>query len=227
MLQVGLPMTRTHRNNLFVISLLAIIQLCGSGCAKPEEEAAVQADSAYGFSSAAALLNHYNSITTREPVDIVAAYDLCYAENDFQQRYIKTSRRMKPFAELDRAMLDTFGECFDPKRKKHMLSADQAATITREDEQRAEAQFVNSDGESKTLHMVKVGDRWWVSGFTFEYDPQVSKYKQDFSVLERLTDAFAAAAPAVTEGIRSGKIATAAEARSAFAAATASKAGPT
>jgi hypothetical protein len=199
-------------------NVLIALGLCFSGCSEKPEAPAAPAAVDPRFATAAALLAHYNSITTREPVDIVAAYDLCYAENDFQRRYIDASRRMLPFCELDRLMFEKFGECFDPKRKAHLLAPDQPASMTRDAEQRAEAKFIDSEGDPETLHLVRVGDRWWVCGFTFEYEPQMEEYKQNMDGLERLTDALVAAAPTVIEGIKSGQITSAKKARDSLKA---------
>src|SRR5690349_11787942 len=156
---------------MIISGVLVFAVVAISACAKSNEPIAAPVQPDPRFASAEALLEYYNSLTTREPVDMIAVYNACYAENDVQRQYIDASRQLQPFAELDRLMFQKFGECFNPKSKSHMLAPDKPAKMIKLEGQRAEAELINSDGETQTLRLVQIGDRWWVSGYTFEYLP--------------------------------------------------------
>jgi hypothetical protein len=201
------------------------LALCtfASGCqntAADEAEAATQQPEVDPrFASAESLLTHYNSITTRDPVDSNSAFELFYAENDLQRRYIDATRKMTPVAELDYLMFQTFGEGWLTTRKKPMLAPDQPAKMTKVDAQRAEARFVDSEGKSKNLMLVKVGDRWWVSGYSIEHDrdKEVQESLKQIDQLDRISTELGAAAPKIAAQIRDGTIKSAKDARQALA----------
>ena len=64
---------------------------------------------------------------------------------------------------------------------------------------------------------MKVGDRWWVSGYSAEYHPLLKGVTSDkLVILEMGLKAMAAVAPSLAVRVRSGELKTAEEARSAL-----------
>jgi hypothetical protein len=196
--------------------LLAALVLYGCGNDAAEAPVTESASVDPRFASAEALLDYYNSISTREPVDARAALELFYPENDLQRRYLGIAQNLRSVAELDRLMFERFGECMDPKKRKHSLSPDQPATMTKREDSRAQAQCIDSKGKKTTLHLVQIGDRWWVSGYTFEYETEWKESIADLDRFEQFVRSMAAASQNVATSITDGSLKSAQEARKAL-----------
>ncbi len=215
------------------LTLIAALGLCVlSGCGRnaPDESSAApeQPQVDPRFASAEALVQHYNSLSTVAPVKFAMLFELFYPETDGQRRYIEATRKMGPIAELDYLMFEKFGSGWDKAAKKPMLAPDQPAKITKVEDQRAEASLIDSDGKKKSLMLVKIGDRWWVSGYTIEHDPSTNMNARlkEIDQLGRLVDAMAAAEPAVADQIRAGVIKSADAARAALMKSAMANAAP-
>lgn len=167
------------------------------------------------FESAEALVAHYNSLTTRTPVDAVSALDLFYPENNIQRQYLNVSRSMLAMAEFDQAMFEKFGEGFDPKERRPLLSPDQPASIIQRDGARAQARFIDHDGDEQTLQLVQLDGRWWISGYTLEYNKSLTDAIGDLDRFERSTKAWAEGIRPVIVRLRNGEFSSAPEARKA------------
>ncbi|MCA9290405.1 MAG: hypothetical protein KDA25_04705, partial [Phycisphaerales bacterium] len=64
-----------------------------------------------------------------------------------------------------------------------------ALVVRSDDGARAIAAYSDADRRPHDLHLVRVGDRWWISGYTFEYDPDVVERRDECAagaVLARL-----------------------------------------
>ena len=206
---------RTCAAIAFTCALLTL-----TGCGSGESEAVAQEPQVDPrFATADALLAHYNSIATRDPVNPDAMMELMYAETPAQQQFINLARLTIPQAKLDHAMFEQFGECLDPKEKRHHLSPDEPAHMSKREESRCQAEFTDHSGDKITLYLVRVGDRWWVSGYTFEYDPDlrsVMKESTDLSKYERELQAAGTIAQSLASRIRTGEFKSADDARKAY-----------
>jgi hypothetical protein len=78
--------------------------------------------------------------------DTGALAELCYAESELQGELIGMAALPPPAGPV---------------------------TIRTADGARAVAGYKDEQTRSHDLHLVKIGDRWWVSGYTFEYDSVV------------------------------------------------------
>ena len=175
------------------------------------------------FETAESLLAYYNSLTTVEPVNAAGVFGMYRAENDQQRQYIAIARATLPIAQLDFMMYKRFGETLDPKSAGPMLAPCQAAKFTSREEGRAQAEQIDATGRKDTLYLVQADGRWWVSGFTLEYDTEFTKSFDEASMTMEQLHALQAAVRPAMEGIQHGSITSAAAARAAVAAALVSK----
>jgi hypothetical protein len=212
--------TDTLAKHTFAAIAFTCALLTLSGCGGAESEAVAQEPQVDPrFATADALLAHYNSIATRDPVNPDAMMELMYAETPAQQQFINLASLMMPLAKLDHAMFEQFGECLEPKDKRHQLSPDEPARMSKREDSRCQAEFTDHAGDKITLYLVRVGDRWWVSGYTFEYDPDIQrtmKESTDLSKYEQELQTIGTVAQSLIARIRASEFKTADEARKAY-----------
>jgi hypothetical protein len=160
---------RTTRLSAMVCCALLLPALIGCGSkAEPDNEAQPTVDPR--FASADALIEYYNSLSTRDPQDIEALTGLMYAENAEQNTSITLVRRaIVPISLLDFEMYQKFGEGLVARSNNYMLSPDKPAVITSREDRRAMARTENSDGKEIKLYLVQMNDRWWISGYTLQH----------------------------------------------------------
>ncbi len=211
--------TNTRTDRLLAVFAVAIIVPL-SACSGKESEPGVIHPPPVDprFASADALLETFNHIITQPRVDPVAWHDLIYAENDLQRRLLACMREAVPFDNLEQTVYEKFGEHFTPGRKSPPFAPDKPSSIIEYNDQRVTAEGINTDGKIYKTYFVQIGDRWWVSGYTMEYDPVAKEGIENLDALERVVALLAAAAPAVLNNIESGEITSVEEARVAFQA---------
>ena len=159
---------------LFCLALAGVIAtLTGCGPATPVQPPMTEPVVDARFATADGLLGHYNQLITGEPVDLRGAYALYYAESEKQSRIIDLMRNsFVDFIELQLAILERFGDDL-PFNQAAMIEKQrpQRAAMTRRTDDRCQATASLPDGTEQTIRLVKIGERWWISGYTFEYDP--------------------------------------------------------
>jgi hypothetical protein len=199
---------------------LALAGCGGDGEAEPTAEAGVE----NRFATSEALIEEIRAALMAFPSDNVAFFDMCYGETEWQEQYIASQRLFYGQSQiLEEAMVETFGERYSPVDdpfppwpvdEMQILEDDgQRAVVLCSSRPRSESRRGATDAR---LHAVRIGDRWWVSGYTWEYIEELRSLSPD--VLADLADgsrrlrdlhtAFAAR-------IRAGEFATAEEAREA------------
>ena len=82
-----------------------------------------------------------------------------------------------------------------------------------------------SDGSESDLYLVLIGDRWWMSGYTLEYDPLLKGLRENLEGNERVMRNLAAVAPGITRRLGNGEFDAADEVRAAFGEALAARLG--
>lgn len=165
------------------------------------------------FASAEALLQYCNQITTTDPVNPAAQIELVYAENELQQQLLRFMRSVIPITDLDRRMFEKFREGWIPGNTKPMTAPDKPAVMISNDSSRAQAEYQNDKGEPQTLQLVKIGDRWWVSGYTYEYDPKMSEMLPNLDAMERLINSIIPYVPSAIADIEAGRLTSAQQVR--------------
>ncbi len=189
------------------------------GCAENGEAPAIEPPAVDPrYATADAFVEYYNELTfNRQAVDAERVLDLLYGETAQQQRLIDVIRNYTSVLQLGQAMWDRFAEGWDAKVKVAPLAPNLKTTvITEHSGQRAMAKETNSDGSESDLYLVRIGDRWWISGYTLEYDPHLEGLREELKGFEILWQNMAAVAPAITERLRNGEFNAAAEVRAAI-----------
>jgi hypothetical protein len=222
----GTPML-LHRMSsasaIFVSAALLITAI--PGCSKDESASAQELQPAVDprFATAEALLAYFNSLNTQLPPDALELAAICYAENEFQSKYVETIRRggASDYYQLDKAMYERFGEplldyaAFKRRWPKRCTPA----VIERTYDRRVEGSFKDEDGEKRPLHLVQIGERWWVSGYTFEYRiKEADRASAEFGIelmLSLSSSSNHEYLQPIIANIRNGQYATAKEARAA------------
>lgn len=168
-----------HRTSGRIVAascVLAIAAIGLSGCGGSPQPAAPEAPAVDPrYATAEALVEHYNGCMTRPPRDLRTMKGLVYAENEIQRQALAIMDMMVVTQEFARAFEARFNEPWSRQLSESDKKADQPARLTRVDAQRADGEYVSGKGEKSKLMLVKVGDRWWISGYTYEYDPEFRK----------------------------------------------------
>ena len=156
---------------------LLLTSITGCGPATPSQPTVVAPTVDARFATADALLDHYNQLISGKQVDMRGTFALYYAENKKQERIIDLLKNsFADFLELQLAILDRFGDDM-PARQRDELEKQRPkpAVMSQRDTSRCQATATGPDGIQQTIRLVKIGDRWWISGYTFEYDPALEE----------------------------------------------------
>lgn len=201
-------------------TLLIALSLAAAGCGESQAPAPAPRAPAVDprFASADALLEHYNDLTSGGPrVEAAAVLDLMYAENDVQKKLLAATREVLPLMELEQAMWERFGEGLNVGRGKAPLAAkNQPAQMARREEARAEATELEDDGSESTVHLVRMGDRWWISGYTLEYRSQLVESVKAYEAMPAALKAAYGAAGDLRRRLEAGEFASASDLRRTF-----------
>ena len=196
------------------ITIIVLLSACSSQDPEPVVVQPPPVDPR--FASADGLLETFNQIITQPRVDPYAVMDLFYAENDLQRRLLALMRDGISFQNLEQTVFEKFGEHLSPDRKSPPFAPDKPSRIIESDGQRVTAEGIDADGKKYKTYFVQIGERWWVSGYTMEYDPEVKQGLDNLEALERTVALVAAASPQVLKNIEDGAIRSIGEARLAF-----------
>ncbi len=189
------------------------------GCGENGETAVIEQPAVDPrYATAEALVDYYNELTTyRRVVDADSILELLFAENAQQRRIIAVLSNHTPILKLEQAMWERFGERLDEDEKVVPLGPNlRPAFITEHSGQRAMARETNRDGRESDLYLVQIGDRWWISGYTLEYDPEFKSLRDNLEGFERLTQSLAGLAPGITQRIRADEFSTPDQVRKAM-----------
>ena len=208
-LKLGLPMsTRTTGSNLPLETVAIAIMVLLSACSAEEPEpVAVQPPPVDPrFASADALLEYYNQIAMREPTaDPAGIFTLLYAETPIQERLVQVYKNSLPLMELDAICWEKFGAGLRPDSKESPFApARNSAIMAESGQDRAKARVKENNGQNMDLHLVRYNGRWWISGYTLEYDREFYRADVDLDQLERGVRYLSASAPKVVAEIESG-----------------------
>jgi hypothetical protein len=128
------------------------------------------------FGSAEALVGTFNGLTANDPVDVEAVFELVRVENERQQTLLNVLRLAEPVQPLEQAMHAQFKQPLDRTPPSELgLRSNASARLARNEGERATAICKKADGRSATIHLVRYDNRWWISGNTWEQDPELKK----------------------------------------------------
>jgi hypothetical protein len=198
----------------------AVLTGCGGGddAESTEVQAVLAPPVDPRFASAEALLDYYNELAMREPaIDPEPLFDLLYAENDLQKRLIQVAESISLYMRLEQAVWDRFGDTIEPSAPHPPLTPNpQPAQFTSRDSDRATAAEIDAAGKERTLYFVRVGDRWWLSGYTLEYDPGTAEIIENLEGWERAEGAATPHIRMIHDRLERGEFRTIADVRQAF-----------
>ena len=167
------PMRSSRRvGHSIIVAILTAVTLILNACGDDEDEDASAAQESVDprFATAQALLDHFNTLNTRLPPDIANLIPLYHIETDFQRKRLQLLQQsLGPVYDFEVAMYARFGEAFVPANRSKTRACT-PAVMRVFGEQRAEGEYKDRWGKIRPLHLIKVGDRWWVSGYTLEYE---------------------------------------------------------
>ncbi len=145
---------------------------------------------------------------------------LLYAENDLQGRLIQGYKAALPVLELSAAVRQRFNESLIEDSDNFTTKPTRVlARIVEHDGERAEGVYVDAAGRDGRLYLVKIGDRWWISGYTLEYDPLENTDPQAMAKSEAYVGLYAAISPGLLQRLQGGEFETIQQFRAAVSAA--------
>lgn len=209
-------MPRWHTSSL-PSTLILVATLSGCGGDASDQQTAVPPAADPRFATADALITYYNQLTYEtELIDARATLELYYAENDLQRQMVRVITESVPSIDLEQAMWEQFGQGFNPAAPRSPLTSNREATvITERNGPRVLAREVDAQGSVNTIHLVQVGTRWWLSGYTLEYDDEFTDAIADFDAYEQFLRDLGLVASSVASRIRRGEFSSAEKAREA------------
>lgn len=164
------------------------------------------------FASAEALIDHFNDLNRGEVINFHDEIALYYAENDFQQRIIGALRYMAFTQDLQNACQRRFGMPLGPSWDFYTENA----KLTQVEGERARALATGETATERELYLVKIGDRWWLSGYTFEYSDEYSD-PVGLEFMESSAHWLERFVPRIVQRIENGDFSSVEEVREAFA----------
>lgn len=185
-------LTRLLLTPAIALALMALVPGCGGD---GEEVAATVQPAppvAPRFASAESLLEYFNSLNTATPVRPSEIVDLYYPENAHQERLVRISRDWCAAMELATAPVEYFGQDTIDEFERNLerrygvsIEAvvgspqmqprpNQPAVISERVEGYVLCKYRDGFGDLHTLYLAERGNRWWISGYTLEYENKLS-----------------------------------------------------
>lgn len=205
---------------LVIASLLLNLSLL-SGCEDRPTNGVVRASQVDPWhASPEALVEYFNSLFTTDPINFRSYVAAFYAENDLQRRLVRLHSALPPVLDLSTAVRERFNDTIIPDADN--FSSEPISTpahITERTEGRAQATYTEFDGKEATLYLVQIGEQWWISGFTLEYDPLLPSSDESLAFWEDVVNSYAAVGPNLTGRVRAGEFGSITDFRDALGAA--------
>jgi len=147
--------------------LLAVLPASCSDDDAPSGLAQLTAD----FTTAEALIEHIRTVLSQVPEDRNSFYDLVYAENEWQrQNHQLIVLLNEPRQILDSACLSAFGQLWSGSGSGRTWPIE-AMEIVSNDGSRAMVHCSDDYRDNWPLQLVRIGEEWRVSGYTWEQMP--------------------------------------------------------
>ncbi len=202
-----------------MIAVLAIaIITCAPllpGCSSGEVEAEPVAEAPAvdpRFASPEALIKHFNELNASSALRLDAEIVLYYAENQLQREMIRVMKADSAWVDYSRALNTRFGHEYDFESRFFS----ETATVQEVNGQRAVALAVGSE-RSRELHLIEYENRWWISGYTLEYDPMPIPFDLTHEEMLKASDTSLTILPGLVRRINAGEFEDEDEVLEAFA----------
>lgn len=160
----------TIQIRILLCSILAISMLAGCGSDSVDNQQSNISIVDPRFATAEALVAHITSLTERDSPDFRAYYDLFYPETPAQEAWDRfADEYILPTSEFELEVYKQFGEEADIEIAKFDYYRFNNLRLVENSEFRAKALFDSEVRDTKEIYLIKVDNRWWVSGYTWEY----------------------------------------------------------
>ena len=184
---------------------VALIAGCGAETKENEQSEQSKQPVDPRFATPEAIVKQYNNRITQDPPDIGGMLDFVYAENEFQQRVVSVLDSISAMLELHGEVKQRFGTGLIPEEE--LEDPPQPVTL---DERNGERATASSQNNNETIHLVRYKNRWWVSGYTFEYDPEMSD-REELTQLEKFAEPMGRVARDLIGRVQAGEFNSAAQ----------------
>lgn len=174
----------------YLVMNATVIAGCSGGEANEETVDSLSNESVLRFATVDALVEKFNSITMMNPRDHRGECEMIYPENDLQRRLLQIENNLILLYELAVSVRERFDKPLLPDSPEafNTLPHQELVVITKQEDNRAEGLYTDSNGETVTLYLVRVGQWWRISGRTLEQypgslvdDPAAMTYMEEFS----------------------------------------------
>lgn len=198
-----------------VVFVLTALAACGS---KEKEVISSETQTVDArFASAKALIDYFNLNGSSDPINFKNYVDNLYAENDLQKRMIARYRVLIPVLDLSTAVRQRFNDTLiEGSRSYNTEPIQKLAQLVKNTGDRVEALYSDSAGDEGRVHFVKLNERWWISGYTLEYDPFADTDPKAMIKDEQSAALYAAVAPELILRISDDEFTTIEQFRDAF-----------
>lgn len=204
---------------------IAVLGVTIGGCGKSEVNVAVEPERPPvdpRYATAEAFIEHCQQLNQAG----LAAYrelpSLLYAETEVQQRVLNLIGSSMAFFDLVIALDERFKLPIPPEMRDEVaiLGRGELRVVQTLDRRViAELRGKSAGPKLQQVHFVEYDGRWWLSGYTFEYDPNFKKLIDDprnLEMAEMIMPMFNAPAASVAGRLRAGEFRTPMEALEAF-----------
>lgn len=128
------------------------------------------------YASAEALIDYFNAQNSKWPPDVRGINSLFYAETDMQRRVIAALRDYLAVFDFFAAIQERFGSRLEAEViEKLTANSAEHASLKEFKDQRGKAVSTLENGSTRMLYLLQYENRWWISGYSFEYDPKLKK----------------------------------------------------
>jgi len=208
-----------------LITTLLLVGLCGCGGDEQGSSEAPAAAAPGKYATPEAVLAEVERLLSRKPPDTRGFYDLVYAENELPKRIMRSNAMFVAGQIKSEALYEQFGKWTWIEDPFPVWPIDEMRIIEKSDA-RATAECVGYPRSEpferpvarEVMHLVRIDDRWWVSGYSWEYVEE-SKWDAALRTLERQEasiERYRQKAERFAELVRSGRFATFEEANEAW-----------
>lgn len=206
----------THSRDLLLMAIVLSLNACGGS--ETEDKIAQTPTVDPRFASADSLIEYFNSLPSLGNDAGPAFVELLYAETPFQDQFLRTLRLSNDLHWAEVAMHERFATTLKEDGEGNLFQHSIQARGEDVSVEGLRATAVMTDGENRArdpLHLVKIGNRWWISCYTFEYTMN-DREKAEHAELVPMHEAMSAAGRDIEPRIRAGEFDTADDARAAY-----------
>lgn len=155
------------------------------------------------FATAEEVLTYYNDITYHvDVIDMRNLVQIMYCESAFQEQLVRIYEKSIPYVELDQRCWELYGTGLTPTPYAPLAGRISPAVFVENGPDRALARGETPDGETEDLYFVRIGERWWLSGYTLEKEPTADWESMDLAKMEEALEYMSSVAVKLERDVR-------------------------